>query len=429
MFEDGFNIRWKECIEFGKWLTFNESRVAGWYHSPITQGPNPKPIWTGATTHSLAITHGDLALYKVHVRVFGGKMYGDLGKTKDNTVTIQKWVNFLSVMLDTFKNNGYCVTMDSTYMGDIMAMISRDVWRINMVGTAQANRTGADIDCKKIMKKGTYAAICWQHVWRSLCFAVWSDNALVRTLSNFHRPENLEAGMGVLRKMRDKDGKRERHKMDVACPAQTKDYCNTFHLIDKGNGAEASYDLGGKSQLHNCSPKLVFWLYNMVLNNTYKMYTALLKEHTPERRYLPMGNAVRKLMHDLCQRGPALRKLRAEHPSWTRDMAKLFGWVIGRKVWSNAKGMMMAMPACPLVGLLMDNYALLKNKQRTLLWRIHQSKAVAKRGKCGWEDCPGKLASKVAYPGSSDTYMRCEECSVRLAQDVFYATALTGECR
>jgi hypothetical protein len=55
MLEDGFNVRWKECIEFGKWLTFDESRVAGWYHSPITQGPDPKPIRTGATIHSLAI--------------------------------------------------------------------------------------------------------------------------------------------------------------------------------------------------------------------------------------------------------------------------------------------------------------------------------------------------------------------------------------
>ena len=30
MFKDGFNIWWKECVEFGKWLTFDESHVAGW---------------------------------------------------------------------------------------------------------------------------------------------------------------------------------------------------------------------------------------------------------------------------------------------------------------------------------------------------------------------------------------------------------------
>jgi hypothetical protein len=136
------------------------------------------------------------------------------------------------------------------------------------------------------------------------------------------------------------------------------------------------------------------------------MYTALVKEHTPEQRFLRMGKAVRELTHDLCQRGPAMRKKRVEHPSYARDMAKLFGWVTGRKVRSNAMGMMMAMPACPLVSAPMDNYALLKNKQRTLPWRIHQSEAVAKRGRCGWAR-------------SSDTYMRCEECSVRLGKDVF----------
>ncbi len=149
---------------------------------------------------------------------------------------IQKWVNLLLVILNAFKNNGHCVTMDSTYMGDIMVMTGRDVWRINMVSTLQVNRTGADIDCIKLMKKVTYDAICWQHVWPLLCFAVWSNNAAVQTLSNFHGPEILEAGMGVLRIKRDKDGKQERHKTDVPCPAQTKDYCNTFHLIDSTRG-------------------------------------------------------------------------------------------------------------------------------------------------------------------------------------------------
>jgi hypothetical protein len=156
-------------------------------------------------------------------------------------------VNLLSLMLNDFKNNGHCVTMDSAYMGDMMVMIGRDVWRIIMVGTAQANRTSANIDCTKSMKKGEYSSVCWQHVWRSLCFAMLSNNALVRMLLNFHGPEILKAGMGVWQKKRDSNGKRERTKTEVLCPAQTRDYCNTFHLIDKGNGVEANYDLGGRA--------------------------------------------------------------------------------------------------------------------------------------------------------------------------------------
>ena len=50
--------------------------------------------------------------------------------------------------------------MDSAYMGDIMAQIGRFEWKINMVGTAQTNRTGADCagTCKK-MKKGTHETV------------------------------------------------------------------------------------------------------------------------------------------------------------------------------------------------------------------------------------------------------------------------------
>ena len=166
MFKDGFNSRWKECVILGRWPTFDKSRVVGWYHSPIMQGPDLKPICTGTTIHSLWITHGNLTLYKKHVCVFGGATDGDLDKTNDNTITNQKWVNLLSLMLNSFKNNGHCITMDSAYMGGIMAMIGRNVWCINMFGTAQVNRTGTNVvDCTKSMKKGTYGAICWQHTW------------------------------------------------------------------------------------------------------------------------------------------------------------------------------------------------------------------------------------------------------------------------
>jgi hypothetical protein len=80
VFKDGFNHWCKECLILGCWLTFDESRVAGWYHGPITQVPDPKTICTGATIHSLAITHSNLASYKVSVCVFGGATDKDLGK-------------------------------------------------------------------------------------------------------------------------------------------------------------------------------------------------------------------------------------------------------------------------------------------------------------------------------------------------------------
>ncbi|KAL3797759.1 hypothetical protein ACHAW5_007546 [Stephanodiscus triporus] len=79
-----------ECVTAGKALTHDKSRIAGWYKNEITCGPDPKPIRTGATLHSLAISFGILAGYKLHARTFGGKNDGDLGMLHENCMTIQK---------------------------------------------------------------------------------------------------------------------------------------------------------------------------------------------------------------------------------------------------------------------------------------------------------------------------------------------------
>jgi len=57
--------RWQAVVNPGKWITTDESRVAGWYHSAITIGPEPKPIQTGATLHTVCITNGPLHTYKL----------------------------------------------------------------------------------------------------------------------------------------------------------------------------------------------------------------------------------------------------------------------------------------------------------------------------------------------------------------------------
>ena len=80
-----------------------------------------------------------------------------------------------------------------------------------------------------------------------------------------------------------------------------------------------------------------------------------------------------------------MRKLRAEHSSWTRDTGKLFWWITGQKVCSDAKGMMTVLSVMPPVQVPADNHALLKNQQQSLPWRVHRREAVEKYGKCCWE--------------------------------------------
>ena len=63
-----------------------------------------------------------------------------------------------------FKGNGHCVTCALAYMGDIIAQVSRNEWKINMVGAIRSDQTGVDIKstCDG-MEKRTYDTAVWQH--------------------------------------------------------------------------------------------------------------------------------------------------------------------------------------------------------------------------------------------------------------------------
>ena len=219
-------------------MTTDESRAADWYHSVIMIEPEPKPVQTDATIHSLCVTCGPLRTNKHFVRVYRGKIDEDLDTKHQNTAILQKWVNLYDIMLDNYEGKGHCVMVDSASMGDLMALIGCHEWKISMVGTSQENRTKADIEEEKEgMKKKMNDAVIWQHTNEHLLYAIWSDNNLGHTLSNFHTQE-----VGIKRK-RKANKRREREPAAVPCPQQNINYSNTFHQIDKGNGVEAKYDL------------------------------------------------------------------------------------------------------------------------------------------------------------------------------------------
>jgi hypothetical protein len=107
-----------------------------------------------------------------------------------------------------------------------------------------------------------------------------------------------------------------------------------------------------------------------------------------------MGNAVRELMHDLCQRGPAMRKMRAENPCFTKDVTRLSGWFTGRKIHSDKYGFISQRAREASVEMMAErpaNYVLWKHEMKQKMpWCSHQSKVVANHGRCCWDDCPGK---------------------------------------
>ena len=117
---------------------------------------------------------------------------------------------------------------------------------MNMVGRVQVNCTGSDkkvvCDAMKATRKGTHESSMWQHNKLPLVFTAWTDNAIVKNLSNFHSPVIIQDGVQCQCRIA---GVRQRNPVGVTVPEQAKDYCETFHRIDKGNGAEEKYDLEG----------------------------------------------------------------------------------------------------------------------------------------------------------------------------------------
>ena len=130
---------------------------------------------------------------------------------------------------------GHIATMDSAYMGELAAQVGPEVWKLNMVGMSQVNRTGARAEVKKQrikMKVGTYECCFFQHDTLPLLVALWADNNIVTTLSNYHGPEICTKGSGLLRR-RKVGKKREREKTEVQCPMQNRNYSWTFHWIER----------------------------------------------------------------------------------------------------------------------------------------------------------------------------------------------------
>jgi hypothetical protein len=402
----------------------------------MTIGPEPKPIRTGATLHTVCVTDGDLSTYKLFARTYGGKKDEDIDVHNEHTATKLKMVSLYDFMLDPFKHKGHCVVMDSAYMSDAMGQVGREEWKINMVGTCQTDRCGAGplgkAACKaKEISINTHESLLFQHKDKALTYAVWGDNNFVKTLSNYHSPVLLRGGMK--RKKRNlRTRKRERDFSDVDCPTQQKTYCNTYHKIDKGNGAEAKYDLSTESHLHGWTPKLAARYFNMNMNNAYKVYRVLYKKSHGGRDPMKLGPCIKNLTHSLLQQGLEMRRRGCgAPPSATKNLDTTCSGE-GRKVRSDAVTQPFESPpgahgtgaihtgsdrtlvsTVTARALYYQQVAFTKLKKRQP-GRSHQSQAMVVNSSgrdCRYKKCLGFVKQNRERPRSFPTKYRCEECT------------------
>ncbi|OEU06161.1 hypothetical protein FRACYDRAFT_256066 [Fragilariopsis cylindrus CCMP1102] len=415
--------RWQAIVNFGKWITTDESRVGGWYHSCMTIGPEPKPTRTGATTiNTVCITTGRPSTYKLFARVYGGQFDEDIIK-EINNYGKYKMISLYDLMLDPYKHKGHCVVMDSAYMSDAMCQVGREEWKINMVGTCQTNRTGAGS-----RGKATVAA-------RGIKVGTHQS-----TLSNFHGPNLLRGG--IQRKLRDPvTFRRNKDFTDVDCPEQQWVYCQTYHLIDKGNGAdEAKYDLSTESHLHGWSPKLAARFFNMNLNNAYNIYKLLYNKYHPDRTPMLMRSCINDLTHSLLQQGSEIRTRGfGDAPSATKDITTTSSSLDGRKLRSDAVRQHFTSPTATVSGTPQTPASSITaralryrqsdfNRQKEMQpGRNHLSVPLIvldkKLSYCKYIKCPGFNTGAKRARAYPSKYV-CEQCSMEKGVDFWLCNSI-----
>ena len=252
---------------------------------------------------------------------------------------------------------------------------------------------------------------------------------MVLTLSNHHGPRLLKAGRGVDRQMLDPSGMREKDPTPVKCPKQTKKYVTEFDKINKINLKCVRFDLKGTSKKHGWSPKLNNRYINIHGANAGCFYERLMSLFAPSRRVLGAKERLCDLASELCRRGPPLRTYVPRHPAILRDLSRVYQSGFGRRVRIDCRGVGDEVPSeGPSV---MARVAWMKSVQREKTrrspWRVHQSTACERRGRCEYDCCPGWVYSVAKERRAYQTNMVCEECSEFLGRDVFLCNGTKGK--
>ena len=242
---------------------------------------------------------------------------------------------------------------------------------------------------------------------------------------------------GMMRRKIGDDGIREKDASEVDAPMQNVDYSDTYYQIDKSNQIEARYVLGKQgSKKHGWAPKLSFRFFNMTLNNAYKIYTVLHeREHQQEEnendrlKTLTMDEAIEELTHSLLQAGDNVRRRAAYHPPPQRDLQYVFDRNGGTKQRTDlSRRLDLAVeegtiqpPATAVESLTMQRHRF-NTRKRKYAWLEHHSKCTVKRGKCKWEECPGRDREELTDRGkavrvSYHTHYKCVQCSMKFGTD------------
>ena len=240
----------------------------------------------------------------------------------------------------------------------------------------------------------------------------------------------------------DKDGKMMKDLAPVDWPEQMVAYCKIFYLTDKRNGMELRYTMANcGSKTHGGTPKLSFWLFNMTLNNAYKIYNCLFKRH--HRQYqnvdhwlkpLTIDQAVEAVYWLFLQKEDTVWTWKAAHPPPTRHLQFVMNTNGGNKIQTNIDGTYNT-PVTPkhyeITASTIEKNSLyqgkrMNEKEKSYLWYTHQPECQEERpGEWSYEDYPDW--QQVFYqkgvqraPWAPNTRYKYLECSIDDKTDTYF---------
>jgi hypothetical protein len=130
---------------------------------------------------------------------------------------------------------------------------------------------------------------------------------------------SLDGEKGMMWRGTEKSRSREMQQTAVPCQAHTKEYCQTFHLIDKGNRKEATYNmvipyLGAKVGIPN-------------VQHGVEQHICCQKRIGEQGRQerAANGESSKELPHDLCQQVEPIWNREASHLADLREMDQVDG--------------------------------------------------------------------------------------------------------
>ena len=144
-----------------------------------------------------------------------------------------------------------------------------------------------------------------------------------------------------------------------------------------------------------------------------------------------MDEAVKELTHFLLQGGGDVHRRAAYHPPQQRNLQYVFNRNGGSKQRTDMdrrfdlaveQGIIQPDDAVESIAVQRARF---NRRKRKYAWLEHHSRCTVKRGKCKWEQCPGRDREELtdrdrAVRKSYLTHYKCVQCSMKFGKDHYF---------